>query len=139
MATPNIQNLTIFYPYNTTGLIIFLLNLEMIKGLQLYSLPSVINVFFYLNPIEQLLHFVEQLDQLEVCLPCSRLLTKIPILLGFKELWCSNNKMTLIHFNSEKRRRIPLPNKKISSCIFIYLQTPLPMCLKKSMLSVNAS
>ena len=30
---------------------------------------------FYLNPIEQWLHFVEQLDQLEVCLPCSRLLT----------------------------------------------------------------
>ena len=34
---------------------------------------------FYLNTIEQLFLFVEQLDQLEVCLPDSRLLTGIPI------------------------------------------------------------
>ena len=34
---------------------------------------------FYLNTIEQLFLFVEQLDQLEVCLPYSRLQTRIPI------------------------------------------------------------
>ena len=34
---------------------------------------------FYLNTIEQLIFFVDQLDQLEVCLPYGRLLTGIPI------------------------------------------------------------
>ena len=37
---------------------------------------------FYLNSIEQLFLFVEQLDQLEVCLPYSRLLAGIPIQCG---------------------------------------------------------
>ena len=32
---------------------------------------------FYMNTIEQLFLFVERLDQLEVCLPYSRLLTGI--------------------------------------------------------------
>ena len=41
---------------------------------------------FYLNTIEQLFLFVEQLDQLEVCLPYSRLLTGIPILGVFQNL-----------------------------------------------------
>ena len=41
---------------------------------------------FYLNTIEQLFLFVEQLDQLEVCLPESRLLTGIPILAVFQNL-----------------------------------------------------
>ena len=41
---------------------------------------------FYLNSIEQLFLFVEQLDQLEVCLPYSRLLTGIPILGLFQNL-----------------------------------------------------
>ena len=46
---------------------------------------------FYLNTIEQLLFFVEQLDQLEVCLPYSRLLAGIPILAVFQNLsWISN-------------------------------------------------
>ena len=35
---------------------------------------------FYLNTMEQLFLFVEQFDQLEVCLPYSRLLAGIPIL-----------------------------------------------------------
>ena len=35
---------------------------------------------FYLNTIEQLFLLVEQLDQLEVCLPYSRLLAGIPML-----------------------------------------------------------
>ena len=39
---------------------------------------------FYLNTIEQLLLLVEQLDQLEVCLPYSRLLAGIPILVAFQ-------------------------------------------------------
>ena len=46
---------------------------------------------FYLNTIEQLFLFVEQLDQLEVCLPYSRLLTGIPLLAVCKNLrWKSN-------------------------------------------------
>ena len=39
---------------------------------------------FYLNTIEHLFPFVEQLDQLEVCIP-SRLLTGIPILTVFQK------------------------------------------------------
>ena len=35
---------------------------------------------FYLNTIEQLFLLVEQLDQLEVFLPYSRLLTGIPLM-----------------------------------------------------------
>ena len=38
---------------------------------------------FYLNTIEQLFLFVEQLDQSEVCLPDHRLLTGIPMLAVF--------------------------------------------------------
>ena len=41
---------------------------------------------FYLNTIEQLFLFVEQLVQLEVCLPYSRLLTGILILAVFQNL-----------------------------------------------------
>ena len=42
------------------------------------ALLACLLIEFYLIPIEQLLHFVEQFVQLEVCLPCSRLLTGIP-------------------------------------------------------------
>ena len=45
-----------------------------------------VSTLFYLNTIEHLFHFVEQLDQLEVCLPYSRLLTGIPMLLVFQNL-----------------------------------------------------
>ena len=47
---------------------------------------------FYLNTIEQLFLFIEQLDQLEVCLPYSRLLTEIPILAVFQNLRWNSNK-----------------------------------------------
>ena len=50
---------------------------------------------FYLNTIEQSLLFVEQLDQLEVCLPYSRLLTGIPILAEFQNLLWNSNKTSL--------------------------------------------
>ena len=50
---------------------------------------------FYLNTIEQLFLFVAQLDQLEVCLPYSRLLTGIPILVVFQNLWWNSNKTSL--------------------------------------------
>ena len=39
---------------------------------------------FYLNTIQQLLRFVEQLVQLEVCLTYGRLLTGIPLLAVFQ-------------------------------------------------------
>ena len=49
----------------------------------------------YLNTIEQLFLFVEQLDQLEVCLPYIRLLTGIPIPAVFKNLRWNSNKTSL--------------------------------------------
>ena len=61
-----------------------------------------INVeMFYLNTIEQVFLSVEQLDQLEVCLPHSRLLTGIAILAVFQNLrWYSNKTSLLeIHFS----------------------------------------
>ena len=51
---------------------------------------------FYLNTIEQLFLIVEQLDQLEVCLPYSRLLTGIPILAVFQNLRWNSNKTSLV-------------------------------------------
>ena len=50
---------------------------------------------FYLNTIEQLFHLVEQLDQLEVCLPYSRLIAGIPILAEFQNLRLNSNKTSL--------------------------------------------
>ena len=50
---------------------------------------------FYLNTNEQLFLFGEQLDQLEVCLPYSRLLTGIPILAVFQNLRWNSNKTSL--------------------------------------------
>ena len=50
---------------------------------------------FYLNTIEQLFLFNEQLDQLEVCLPYSRLLTGIQILVVFQNLRWNSNKTSL--------------------------------------------
>ena len=50
---------------------------------------------FYLNTIEQLFLFVELLDQLEVCLPNSRLLTAIPILAVYQNLRWNSNKTAL--------------------------------------------
>ena len=54
---------------------------------------------FYLNTIEQLFLFVEQLDQLEVCLPYSRLLTGISILAVFQNLRWNSNKTSLCFIN----------------------------------------
>ena len=51
---------------------------------------------FYLNTIEQLFLFVEQLDQLEVCLPNSRLLTGIPILWVYKNFRWNSNKTCIL-------------------------------------------
>ena len=50
---------------------------------------------FYLNTIKQLFLFVEQLDQLDVCLPYSRLLTGIPILAVLQNLRWNSNKTSL--------------------------------------------
>ena len=53
---------------------------------------------FYLNTIEQLFLFVEQLDQLEVYLPYSILLTGIPMLVVFQNLRWNSNKTSLFQF-----------------------------------------
>ena len=49
---------------------------------------------FYLNTIDQLFLFVEQLDQLEVCLPNSRLLAGISTLAVFQNLRWNLNKIS---------------------------------------------
>ena len=53
---------------------------------------------FYLNNIEQLFHFVEQLDQLEVFLPYGRLITGISKLVVFQNLRWNSNKASLWHW-----------------------------------------
>ena len=53
---------------------------------------------FYLNTIAQLFLFVEQIDQIEVCLPYSRLLTGMPLLAVFQNLRWNSNKTSLIGF-----------------------------------------
>ena len=60
-------------------------------GTKIESFPFPI---FYLNIIEQLFLFVEQLVQLEVCLPYSRLLAGIPIVAVFQNLWWNSNSNT---------------------------------------------
>ena len=57
---------------------------------------------FYLNTIEQLFLFVEQLFQLEVCLPYSRLLAGIPKLAVFQNLRWNSNKTPLLFSNQIK-------------------------------------
>ena len=51
---------------------------------------------FYLNTIEQVFLLIEQLDQLDVCLPYSRLLTGIPILAVFQNSRWNSNKTSLV-------------------------------------------
>ena len=60
---------------------------------------------FYLNTIEQLFLLVEQVDQLEVCLPNSRLLAGIPKLAVFQNLRWNSNKtsLTFLNFNFTNR------------------------------------
>ena len=60
-----------------------------------YGLILKENLGFYLNTIKQLFLFVEQLDQLEVCLPYSRILAGIPILAVFQNLRWNSNKTSL--------------------------------------------
>ena len=45
-------------------------------------------------------HFFEQLDQLKVCLPYSRLLAGIPILVVFQNLRWNSNKTSLVFLAS---------------------------------------
>ena len=54
----------------------------------------------YLNTIEQLFCLVEQLDQLEVCLPYSRLLAGKPILVVFQNLRWNSSKTSLYSHGS---------------------------------------
>ena len=63
---------------------------------------------FYLNTIEQLFLFDEQLDQLEVCLPYSRILTGIQLLAVFQNLRWNSNKtsLTLVYFTVIQRHNV---------------------------------
>ena len=63
---------------------------------------------FYLNTIEQLFLLVEQLGQLEVCLPYSRLLTGIVILAVFQNLRWNSNKTSPPDHRSCKMSDTPL-------------------------------
>ena len=72
---------------------IYFLNFFHIVGHKIYLLEM-----FYLNTIEQLFLLVEQWDQLEVCLPYSRLVTGIPILLVFQNLrWNSKKNISILN------------------------------------------
>ena len=51
---------------------------------------------------------VEQLDQLEVCLPYSRLLTGIPILAVFQNLRWHSNKTSLARHKTIHRRSLEM-------------------------------
>ena len=63
---------------------------------------------FYLNTIEQVLLFVEQLDQLEVCLSYSGLLAGKIILAAFKNLrWNSNKKSLQTFWASNYKKNCP--------------------------------
>ena len=53
---------------------------------------------FYLNTIEQLFLFVEQFDQLEICLPYCSFLAGIPILAVFQNFRWNSNKTSLHYF-----------------------------------------
>ena len=71
---------------------------------------------FYMNTIEQLFLFDEQLDQLEVCLPYSRILTGIQLLAVFQNLRWNSNKTSL---------HISLPNllvqsKRFCFCLYVW-------------------
>ena len=71
---------------------IYFLNFFHIVGHKIYLLEM-----FYLNTIEQLFLLVEQWDQLEVCLPSSRLLAGILILAVFQNIrW--NSIKTYLYF-----------------------------------------
>ena len=74
---------------------------------------------FYLNTIEQLFLFVEQLDKIEVCLPNSRLLTGIPILAVFKNLSWNSNKTSLTLFIFIFS--IGLQNSQEIKCLDVYV------------------
>ena len=67
------------YPQRKTFLFEEQTNVYLLKEKQFIEM-------FYLNTIEQLFLFVEQLDQLEVCLPYSRLLAGIPMLVVFHKV-----------------------------------------------------
>ena len=71
-------------------------NIMYYSRLQTYFLLHNIEMF-YLNTIVQLFLFVEQLDQLEVCLSYSRLLAGIQILAVFQNLRWNSNKTSLVH------------------------------------------
>ena len=70
------------------------INVQLTTYTQLLFVSIQIDMF-YLNTIEQLFLFVEQLFQLEVCLPYSRLLAGIPILAVFQNLRWNSNKTPL--------------------------------------------
>ena len=75
---------------------------------------------FYLNTIEQLFLFVEQKDQLEVCLPYSRLLTGIPILAVFQNLRWNSNK-TSLHKNKSFQNKL---TRVIAFCTTLNVEIP---------------
>ena len=82
---------------------------------------------FYLNTIEQLFLFVEQLDQLEVCLPYSRLLAGIPILAVFQNLRWNSNKTSLVYKADEAElfhSKLSLNDKfNVTKAAIIYLSS----------------
>ena len=62
----------------------------------MYSIKT--SLGFLIEYHQAVVPFVEQLDQLEVCLPFSRLLTGIPILAVFQNSRWNSNKTSLYDF-----------------------------------------
>ena len=88
---------------------------------------------FYLNTIEQLFLFVEQLDQIEVCLSYSRHLTGIQILLVFQR-W-NSNKTTLFCWEVEESGKSSLQIRHTS---FLHDYVPTSNTSKRGIFFVNA-
>ena len=97
---------------------------------------------FYLNTIEQLFHCVEQLDQLELCLPYSRLLTGIPMLVVFQNIRWNSNKTSLDKKESHSIRKklvscqdnfVSGKLKKIPFCTLVWFNVQFGIISKKSL------
>ena len=105
LIVPDLQNLFLelcgFIQIKKNILNILISNVSLHWNREPFLCMSIDNSLFpstdvLLNTIEQIFHFIEQLDQLEVCLPYSRLLTGIPILVVFQNLRWNSNKTSLL-------------------------------------------
>ena len=77
---------------------------------------------FYLNTIKKLFLFVEQLDQLEVCLPYSRLLTGVPKLATWLMKVVKSSEETCEVKEVTRQKSVWQTENRILMSIYVYLQ-----------------